>query len=807
MDRTVQRFLRAVPETFWILLGCITVFGLLYSPYLFFSQVLASGDNMGFIYPFFKSLKAFSLSSMLADPLTGRGYPWIVTYGTLDPITHILRALTDPYRMLAWLVFISLSGAAFFQALFLRKGGHSSLASFIGGITFAAAPWIAFGDHSPAFGLLLFSASLYTARFFRQHPFIVTTMLAFFTTYLWFNVHYHYTALCLMGTGLYMAYESYYAKGSVWQRLAAIRIWLISTAIGTFLGLFKLLPALAYLTLSERTGGYSLADASVDHLSFTLLYNSFFPYLRLPLIGTAEVGAFYGSAGIALLIIGMWAGGKKALPMTLGWLTALAIGLPHSPIFWIAYHLPFINYLHGPSRYLFIGHAAGTVLIALAFDHITSNDWQIQRRRIGRIFLWLGSIAGIAGLVTTMARPWLLTPLVNRSQMYFDAHLFAQTSGLPREHYHTLIKTIWRQFFESFSLSSPLFLIPLTLLLMTGWMLGRQFDSWSNPLKRHTLATVAIIGAVWGLFFYHPHADRSTIKSLQQMTTLPQLHEEYVLPVMPGLADFTHRNAMPDGTREEQLRYQLGVLMPNRHALLDIPSLDFYQPLQPTRMSRLLAALGSNIAIAKPDEQLFAAKMPLEAKLDIIASRKELLSLLGIRTLVSTWELPYPFRLIDSYSPVVRLPDVYVYEAPNPRPIAYAPTSIEMFEPDEDHAVTTLRNLTDPNLSTIECNVCPSLSPSASTTILLHKSTSNATQERFSVSASQDTWIIVSRLRLPGWRTFIDGKPVHTAIANSLFFGIPVPKGEHEIEIRITYASLLEDSINIVLRKKQPWLL
>lgn len=801
------RFARRVPTELWMLLGALFVFGLLYAPFLCSDRILASGDNLGFIYPFFQSLRPFSLSSMLADPLVGRGFPWIVTYGTIDPLLHLLRLLTDPYRMLAWLTYLSLSGGAFFFALFLRRGGRSALASFVGGIAFAAASWVAFGDHSPALGVFLFAASLFTTRHSRSHPIATAIVLSLLTAYLWFSVHYNYALLCMMGVGVYAAFASWEGSDSLWKRLLPLRLWAISLAVGTALGLLKLLPAFAYVQLSERSGGYSLAEASVDRLSFSLFYNSLFPYIELPLMTNTGVGALYGATGLTLLILGMWAGGRKILPVATAWFLTLLIGLPHSPVFWIAYHIPFVKFLHGPSRYLFIGHAAAAVIIAVAFDRVTTGDWRSQRRAVGTVFLWIGGLFSLVGFFLTVPQSFGMRALIRLSQAYFDTHLLSQTSGLPLEHYHAYIESAWQQLFQSFSLLSPVFVVPLLLTLCAGWMFRWGFDRWNAQTTRTLLALLAVTGSVWGLFFYHPRARRSDLAEVQALTAIDALHEEYVLPVMPGLADFLQRSKAFGEDPSQRLRYQLGLLMPNRHALLGIPSLDFYQPLQPTRMSRLLAALGSNAAIAPEGEHLFSASLSLEEKMRAIAKRKELLAMLNVHALVSVWELPPPFEYLTSYQPVAgRQPPILVYRVPHPRPHVYVPASVQQFPPNEDRAIFLLKDLQSPALSTIECVACPAASalPQA---VRIAEEVREPLRERFFVMADEDTWVVVSRLRLPGWRVFIDGAPVKTAIANSLFFGIPVPAGEHRVDIRMTYGFLLQDSIESVLKGKDPWLL
>ncbi len=804
----MMHILRRIPVPLQMLAGMLFAFGLVFSPFLFAGHIFLAGDSFGFTYLVLQAIQPFSMQSLLADPLVGRGFPWLVTYGALEPVTHFFRLITDQYGTLAWVNYLTYAFGAFLFALFLKTGGRTALASFAGGVVLLCAPTIPFGDFTASFGLLLFSGTLLTMRFYEKRPVLITLTVIILVAYHWFVVHYNYAFLSFLGVGLFVMYEAYGKKGTLWARSLPIRIYVSGLVLGTCIGLLKLLPALAYLHYSERGGGLAFAAAStVDRLHFSHLYTWFFPYMRLPLLPYPDNGFFYGVSGLALLLLGVWAGGKKLAPLSLAWFTAFFIAVPHSPLFWIIHHLPVFHFLRGPARYFYIANAAAAAIIAVAFDQTFSEKWRRTRRCIGAIWLGIGSLFLCIAVALTIVRFFAFQTILQKLLILFDTKFYAQTSQLSLDHYHAYIERIFMQFFDAFSLASPLFLIPLILIFITGWSLRSSLSEKRPVFSRTLLAFLLVTGSLWPLFFYHARGDKQDIQEVAAMQEMEILRQGgYVLPVMPGLADFLLRTTPYGDIPEERLRYQLSLLVPNTHAMLGIASVDFYQPIQSRRMFRILALLGDEIASAPEDERLAVAKIPIAEKIEILASRLPLIQLLNVQHVVSAWELPAPFSQVAAMKSVDRLPAIRIYEVPDSRPVVYAARSITTFTPDESRATNFLKNLTSTDQSLLECLQCENLR-TQNAAMKIEVQTDTPTDMRMHVESAGASVLIVSRPRMPGWRVDVDDKPVRTAIANSLFFGIPMSEGIHDVHVYISYLSLIVDSAKLLLTGTDPWLL
>lgn len=785
------------PLWFRLLLAYALLFLPLYLPLMTGKVIYAAGDTLGFDYPPLLALKPFSIDSLLSDPLSGQGFPWLVTYGTFDPIAHTLLLFFDAYQTLGWLIYLYLLVGSLFFALFLRRHRFSDVASFIGGLVYTCAFfWTADGDYPLAFSVPLFASLLFFLSFSRSHPVRSTLLFSLALGYGWLCGHFNYIPLIVVGCGVYACYQSWLHRSQKWKSIAPFLVLGFGTLGGTLIGLLKLVPALAYVHLSVRTG---LSEANTMTLPLSALYTAFLPYLRLPLMPGDTGVLFYGAMGLGFALLGVFSRDKRVRPLLLAWSVIVLITLPHSPLYAVISRLPFFSFLRTPYRWMFLAHACVAAFVAMGVESWMKNQGRVGRR-IGTIFLIVAAgsflISGTLLLLDFSLREAITDHLI----AYFDEHLLSKTSGLPIEHYHAYIREMWANLVTQFSLLSPRFLLPFLGVLFAGIFF------FSRQSSKAGLIALTIFTSVTPLFFYHPHSSRKEIDRVRALYDQAGVHDERVMPIMASLADFTVRSTAFGNRKEERVPFQLGLLGPNIQALLEIESIDFYQPIQSSRMGRILAALGSDVAPAPLEERIALAKIPLEEKLRIISMRAPLFAKLGVSTVISAWELPSPFIKIGTLKPVDRLPDIFLYRVPSPEPLVTALTSITIKKTDEQNAITFLTNAHDGRQDLLECAECSVGSQDA-----LHPPFSvthhGPTHLSFSTDETKEMWLTIRRARLPGYRILIDGEPVKTAIANGLYPGIRVPAGVHTIEMKITYLWLFADSLKFLLSGQDPWLL
>lgn len=792
--------LPAIPVRLRLFTAYALLFGVLNAPLLAGIQIYTAGDSLGFNYPALQALTPFSLTGFLSDPMTGRGFPWLITYGTLDPIAHALRLVSGPAVTLAWLCTIYfVVGAWLFSLLLLRKG-HAAMPAFIGGAVYAAGfYWTGDGDYPLAFSLPLLAALLLIIDSAHHRPLhaLLLTMTA--TAYGWLAGHFNFVPIILVGSFVYACFLAWQSQGTWRYRLRPVITLIGGTAMGSAFGAIKLVPALAYLQLSERAGGLSFAAASgAGTAKLSYLYTMLFPFVHLPLV-PSEVGTFFlGAAGWVAVLAGVVHGWKKRKALLLGFAFCIAVALPHSPLYWALYHLPLFSFLRAPTRWFLLAYAALGVLAADGFPLLLHDMRHGMLRFVPRLFGVLAVVAATASIGLTVLDVLWGEGIVAALQAYFDEHLFAQTSGLPLEHYHRHIVGMWRQLIDSFSLLSVRFALPFAGLLATTAMLfSRSFHEKSARARQAAWCAVFLCGLFPIFLLYHGRGDPRDIARIAALYARTPVAEGPVLPFMPAFADFLERTSVRGERTEERLPSMLGLLVPNVQALLGIESIDFYQPIQPTRMSRLLAALGSDSAPAPVEERLTLHGGSVDERVEALRKRIGLLAVLGVRHVTSIWPLPPPFRFVDSVTPAEGLKPVRIYAVPDARPFVSVERLVRIREPDEDATVAMLTGGRTQG-SIIECVACAPAAGGGTARVLA----SGALRTDIAVEMEEDGWLVVLRPRLPGWRVQVDGKEIKTAIANSLFFGIPVTKGAHDVTLTLSYASLFADSLDRVLHKR-----
>ena len=747
------------------------------------------GDTVGFSYVAIKALNPFSISSLLSDPFSGRGFPWIFSYGTMDPIVHFMRLIFNEFQTLAWICYIYFSLGGLLFAIFLKNRGNSTLSSFVGGLVFSLSFfWVGDGDYSFPFLLPLFASILILIQGCFRHLFRNGILITLMVAYGWLAGHFNFVPLILVGCGIFAVLQTFENKKPNKRRVMIIAYIFACFLLGTFLGMARLLPALANLQFSERAGGLSAEVASTVTLNISSLITAFFPYMVLPFLNGSDGTLFFGVTALSLLIIGLLYRSKHKFAFA-AFVTCVLIAIPNSPLYWLIQNTPLFSYLRVPIRWMFLANAAVAVIVANIFDEVVNNKLVGIRKRVGSIFFCIGVAFFVISVVFTIVDLLFSETILSNLKLYFDSNLYGKTSGLPLEHYHQYIDGLWRRVISIFSVSSPKFLLSLIGLLLTGLYM------WKYSINKVLLTLLIVFTSVSPFFFYHKTVSINVLESVKDIYE-NEIEDEYVMSILPGLADFTKRFVVFGENDNERMSYQLALLSPNRHALLNVKNIDFYQPVQPTRMARLLASIGSGNAPVPKGENLEEPIFSPDERIEILKDRYHLFAALNVSKVVSAWNLPKPFVWNSDIRPVDRLPEIHIYNVPDVRPIIYSAEKFETMSPDEDKAIEFMKSIEDPELSLIECEKCPDIQGGE---VDIDVITDEDLLVEFDVYVESSSWIVVSRPRIPGWRVEMDGEGIDTAIANGMFFGIPVKKGDHKVKMYMNYKTLFVDSLKILM--------
>ncbi len=242
--------------------------------------------------------------------------------------------------------------------------------------------------------------------------------------------------------------------------------------------------------------------------------------------------------------------------------------------------------------------------------------------------------------------------------------------------------------------------------------------------------------------------------------------------------------------RADQVEFEREILVVNTGMQYGVESLDGYNNLMPRRNARISALLGSERSGL---EGLATEKLHVLEKLKIFSSRLPLLSMLNVKYIISGYEMPETqnLRLIHTAYPTRFKIPIYLYENTTVLPRVYLANSVSIISDTDEIKNFTI--ITDPandfsKVTYLECADCQSKpnQPSAKDRIV-----TTAYKEgllNLTASIANGRWLVFSESNLPGWEISIDGVPTTSVVANYLFHGVYIPKGDHEV--RFEYRGL-----------------
>ena len=768
------------------------------SPLLLGFRLLAEPDSIGLHYPFFRFL--FTEKALwLWNPLNFHGFPSVLGESTAtSPLPLLFSIFLSPIPSLHWSIWLSMTAAAYVFSRVLQENGISALGSWFGGSTFIAGMWWTvpyFGGMSTPVSIALM---LFCMQMSSRHPrrsFLISLLTL---THAWYAVHWvHLPFVWLTGgaLALFITWQNF-REGK--RHSAAPLLILLSTFFFSIvLALPKILPGLLYASLSFRGGGLQWEGLTLGGITFLTPVKFLFPFLELPLLNLGQAPVFFGIFGVFFALLAL---SRKSLPvrlLALSYLFCFLLALEHSPLLWLLHGIPPFSFIRREGLWLALGSPAAAALSAIGFDIFHRGGAEMMRRMLSSIALGIAAVMLSLSLFVTLALKVFRENVLMMLQGIFDRFFLSQTSGLPREHYVSVIADYVKQIEEHLSLGNPRTLFPLLTLALLGFLLLRR-HSLRAPLSPTLAAALGVGTTLLVLAVYHGTIPSIALPLETPVTEALSASSGPVYSLLPNLGKYLLYDPL-DSRTEQTIIFQMTLLAPNRNLWYGIPSIDSFDNFMSRRMGKLLAWVGSESTQASVDIAL--AKQPLlpEEKIQEILQRKDILDQLNTKTLLSLWPLEHPELTLREEVAITehRLP-LYIYENETARPFAYFADDVVMMSPDEEKAFERLRRMEWPGARTlIECVDCapPSVSGQGSVTVIEQQPT------MIELQTQSDTaqWLIVSVNNLPGWDVSIDNERVQPSLAATAFFAIPTEPGTHTVQMRFSLRTLFRVSLEWAL--------
>lgn len=771
-------------ERIKILVFFIIVAGLPLLPQLSGFFTFANGDVLNLHLPnlqfYAESLK--SGQSFFWNPYILGGFPVFASAagGLLSPLNLGLFRLLPLLVALPWAIFLNLVLAGFFTAVFLKRLGLSFWAQIFGGLIFIFSQWFIAIDLGivNSFPILpLLFLLLWEARRRAEAGRPASRQVIFgglLLGYMWFAAHYNWIFM-ILAAGLVFAFS---LGPKILGKYALMNL------MGGIIGVAQIYSTLLYSQFSARTA-VSFSEAQGGGLTIFDLPKLFLPYLRFSFLSNAEALIYIGLVPLGFLVLGFLVKSGLARFFKILFVLSVLASVKYSPLFWVMNKLPAFESFRGPSRWMFIGFFAASVLAAYGLE-----EWPRLE-----IKTWLWKILGFASaavlataLLISAALAFFSESLLPRLLAYFDANFYARTSGLPLEHYHQVIENMLEEVRSAFAVSNLKFLFSILFLFFGTLVIKALSDRKEIKLKNLVLFSAANFLLVLAL--YHANLPVAVLAREPQTAQILPSRPGTVLAFLPGVSEWQKLSVPYGHDPQKTFVFQSELLTPNLNVLYEIPSLDGYENLMPRRVARILALLGSDRATT--GDKLTELPIPPEEKLKIFLQRKPLLDKLGIRYLVSA--IPFPnsegrFKKVSEHTATSHRIPIYVYENPDARPLVYGANKIVKTSPDELEAFRTLQELpVDTDL--LECEPCPDLTESAVQDLRVLSQTHDSIQ--FAAETESQTLLVFRQTQLPGWRAAVDGEQTQIYPANSLYMGVIVPAGQHTVEFKYRFLYLFK---------------
>lgn len=576
---------------------------------------------------------------------------------------------------------------------------------------------------------------------------------------------------------------------------------LLTMGISAGIGLIQNLPILKLAPYTARAHGVGLQVFFAESYGVQDLIHYFLPFWDNPVVSASVPNLYLGILPFLLLV------GAFLIPYKLRgsacnfflavFVLCLVAAFKYSPLAFLLYYLPFFDSFRQLPRAMLIGNFAAALVVGFVIDHL-HDHWDLIGHRFKKYLVLLRRLAFYGVLPLTIlvtllyqfSRSRLTELLISR----FREYGYADTAGLPFEHYARIIEQSVHDSLYQLSLFDPavitaFIMLALSLILLRMWhRLGRT----AAQALAIVLIAVNAVAVYGGSFQTLPRtALADTPRTVETIRSYADTEPFRVYSLFTGVTEFAGITVgCPQATPADRLDFQKEFLVPNLNVLWELDSIDGYENFMTARVSEVLAYLGSERATA--GELLVEEHIPLEDRAKKLVERKSLLEALNVRYVLS----PVPLEaqgITELYADSVsacRIP-LFLYRLDNVWPRYFLTQSVRTVPIDAGRSFADVReellDSTDAGSILIESDAEANAAEGERVPVLPRVSD---TERIFSIQQEQPSFLYVGEAWLPGWQVSIDNNPAELVHANFAAMGVWVPAGSHEVRFRYNVSPL-----------------
>ncbi len=791
----------------------------IYAPLLFFGQIFASDEQMGFYYTI----------SHYVDASIAAGYSldWISAYfggvpASFDqfvsawyPLNRALFYLFDLF--LAHHLSITIATAAGFIGCFLfgRANGWYRASSICLALLYfltTTFTWLQIGTtaaHSFAIlpflllGVLRARTGQYVSGIAIGSAALAIGFLAGFVQIVFYDF------LIAGAYALFLDWQAFSRTKAFVKNFYVSYAFAAITLIGLAIGFVQFYPSASLIDLTIRTSTYASQNVSTQYpTEFLALVMP--AYLDVPFLGGGHSSGFYLTPiGLICAFLALIYYRRHDTLFFAGLYAIMAAFAFHLPIFgWLNEHVPPFSNMGGQFRWMVGAAFPFAFLGAAGIEGLLRDPLRISQRARKIV------VAITAGIGVAMAAGATLTSIVAdflasssaAQQKIIDWYTAGRTLVHPAEHYQHIMVQAMRTFETTFSLASPRFLFGTIL-----WFIAAALFAWSffyrgsryMPVAIVSFVTFATLGSV--ALQWSELVPQSLLQETPPLIANIRSHEDgsepyRIMGYLVGEGLFLQGLTTTPLTPSEMTSIQMQGLYNNSNVYFGIERMDGMEPYRTLRHNHLLNTViaydwaawafddASPLLHTSPLDRLYnrdvLKNVPIEDKLPDLVNRLPLLSMMNVKYLYSPYSFEAPSLKALAQIPIgvnANMRTLYLYENKKVLPRAYAVAS-PVFATSERDAFLKVISIADfSNQTVIECTTCGD-STSGNAIISIENYGQGILKTH--VKAETPSWIVFSESAFPGWHATIDGVEAPIYTANYLFQAVNVPAGEHTLEFR-----------------------
>lgn len=804
MIKFLKSWIRRYQETIVFLLPVVIVLWI-FRGILFQNAIFNNGD---ILFNFYNYLRYYSGGGPVIAQSILSGFPVMSSVAGVwfYPINDVFVHLFGVFRAYGLMDVCNLLLTYFFVYVFARKINISKIASILSASIFVFSGqlmlWADTVTNTNYYFLLplglLFVELIQGNIGWRRY--LYALILGFISGLGWLSGHVQFVVYIHTLIVVYWIFVSLSFQNMVQFLKKGIALG-IAYAVSFLVGYPQIFAILDYKAISARSQGVGLADYWTGALFPQDLLHYVLPFFQIPVIPFASPNLYIGLIPFGLLIFGLFH--FKKIKNTYFYFFSglfafcLLSSFKYSPVGLVLHYLPLFNSFREAPRIMFLGNFGAAIIIGFVFDYVVSNRGDVSKCMTPclmwtrKIFLYI--VLPIS-ILTAILRFFFYNKIVSVLSLYFVDHMYKNTSGLPKEHYLSLIANYVSQLFDQFSILSWQVFVFVVFLLCSYWLFKKFVEGFDT--KRFSLLVLLIT-----LFnFLAVYSGRNVYISEALYNTKPQSvsyvenhrnkenFSERVYTVFPGQTMFREQSVgCPDSSPEENFNLASEFLLPNRNMDFSIDALTGYDNFMPRRISEVLDLVGSEQSVT--GKSLAEAKMTPDEKMKIIAERKNLLRSMNTRYLISHYPITdKDFVQVKQWNVGRCAISLRMYELIEYWPryfltnrviVSRVGTSTEL-----NSFVNTLvgsDGLPAVYINEFEHQLLPFASSTNSKEFIAVDPVYGYDSMSFSVSAVNDSVFYVGNAYLPLWKAQIDGKDVAISRVNYSYMAIIVPKGTHHV--------------------------